>query len=116
MLGGRLTALLEWTRADFKQSRTRRFEMASAECAHLDQLRDVTPSARGCEDCLKTGDTWVHLRLCRTCGHVGCCDSSKNKHATKHFHATQHPIMTSIEPGENWSWCYIDELVMELPS
>jgi hypothetical protein len=58
----------------------------------------------------------VHLRLCGTCGHVGCCDDSKNRHATKHFQATQHPIMTSIEPGEHWSWCYIDELVMELPS
>lgn len=74
------------------------------------------PRSRGCEECLKLGDTWVHLRLCRTCGHVGCCDDSKNRHATKHFHATQHPIMTSIEPGEHWSWCYIDELVMELPS
>jgi hypothetical protein len=67
------------------------------------------------EEGLKLGDTWVHLRLCRTCGHVGCCDDSKNRHATKHFHATQHPIMTSIEPGENWSWCYIDQLAMELP-
>jgi uncharacterized UBP type Zn finger protein len=65
---------------------------------------------RVCEDCIKTGDTWVHLRLCLECGHVGCCDSSKNKHATKHFHGTQHPIVQSIEPGEDWRWCYIDEV------
>ena len=58
------------------------------------------------------GDSWVHLRLCRTCGHVGCCDSSKNKHATKHFHATKHPIVTSLEPGEDWSWCYDDEVAL----
>src|SRR5581483_5634100 len=82
----------------------------TASCTHLDQVRDVTPSACGCEDCLKTGDTWVHLRECLICGHVGCCDSSKNKHATKHFHATQHPIIRSFEPGENWRWCYIDEV------
>ena len=85
------------------------------QCRHLDFARTNRPRSRGCEECLKLGDTWVHLRLCRTCGHVGCCDDSKNRHATKHFHATQHPIMTSIEPGENWSWCYIDELAMELP-
>jgi monovalent cation:H+ antiporter-2, CPA2 family len=85
-------------------------------CRHLDFVRTDRPRSSGCEECLKLGDNWVHLRLCRTCGHVGCCDDSKNRHATKHFHATQHPIMTSIEPGELWSWCYIDELVMELPS
>ena len=61
------------------------------------------------------GDTWVHLRLCRTCGHVGCCDDSKNKHTTKHFRSTQHPIVTSLERGEDWSWCYIDELAMVIP-
>jgi len=81
-------------------------------CTHLDQIRDVTPSAKGCEDCLKTGDTWVHLRLCLICGHVGCCDSSKNKHATKHFQATGHPIMRSFEPGETWMWCYVDEMMV----
>ena len=68
------------------------------------------PSAQGCEDCLKTGDTWVHLRECQICGHVGCCDSSKNTHATKHFHATQHPIIQSFQPGEDWRWCYVDEV------
>ncbi|MEO8955399.1 MAG: UBP-type zinc finger domain-containing protein [Ktedonobacteraceae bacterium] len=74
------------------------------------RLREVTPSANGCEECLKTGDSWVHLRLCLSCGHVGCCDSSKNTHATKHFHATNHPIIQSIEQGEDWGWCYIDEI------
>ena len=62
------------------------------------------------------GDTWVHLRLCRTCGHVGCCDDSRNKHATKHFHTTQHPIITSLEPGETWSWCYVDEIALLIDS
>ena len=76
---------------------------------HVDQIRNVRPSARGCEDCLKTGDRWVHLRLCLTCGHVGCCDSSKNKHARAHFHASTHPIIQSFEPGEDWRWCFVDE-------
>ncbi|HKA22029.1 MAG TPA: UBP-type zinc finger domain-containing protein [Blastocatellia bacterium] len=84
-----------------------------ANCRHLDQIKDVTPSANGCEDCLITGDTWVSLRLCKTCGHVGCCDSSKNKHATHHFQSTKHPIIKSFERGEDWGWCYIDELFLE---
>jgi len=71
-------------------------------CSHLNQIKKVTPSANGCEECLKTGDTWVHLRMCLSCGHVGCCDSSKNKHATKHFHHSKHPIRQSVEPGEDW--------------
>src|SRR5690242_15265417 len=79
-------------------------------CQHLKEIRSVTPSADGCEECLKIGDDWVHLRLCLTCGHVGCCDSSKNKHATKHFHARHHPIMKSFEAGENWRWCYVDNM------
>lgn len=83
-------------------------------CTHLNQIQEVTPSANGCEDCLKTGDTWVHLRLCLICGHVGCCDSSKNKHATQHFHATNHPIIQSYEPGEDWGWCYIDQVALNL--
>lgn len=82
-------------------------------CTHLDQIRDVTPSSPGCEECIELGDTWVHLRECQICGHVGCCDSSKNHHATKHFHATQHPIIVSFERGENWLWCYVDEIMME---
>ena len=85
--------------------------MTSRQCAHLDQVRDVEPSAEGCEECLKMGDEWVHLRLCRSCGHVGCCDSSKNKHATKHFHASGHPVIQSFEPGEDWFWCYVDQLM-----
>jgi uncharacterized UBP type Zn finger protein len=86
----------------------------STTCTHLDQIRDVTPrTPDGCKECLQTGDTWVHLRLCRTCGHVGCCDSSRNKHATKHFHATQHPIAQSFERGEDWLWCFVDQVMME---
>jgi uncharacterized UBP type Zn finger protein len=83
-------------------------------CNHLDAVKTADPHAQGCEECLTMGDTWVHLRLCRTCGHVGCCDSSKNKHATRHFHATAHPIITSAEPGEDWSYCYVDDLMMQL--
>ena len=82
--------------------------MNDPECTHIDQIHEVMPSAPGCEECLNMGDGWVHLRICLTCGHVGCCDSSKNKHATKHFHATQHPIVQSFERGEDWAWCYID--------
>ena len=82
-------------------------------CSHLDQIRNPSPKTDGCEECLKMGDSWVHLRLCEICGHVGCCDSSKNKHATKHFRKTKHPIMRSHEPGENWGWCYIDEVMIE---
>ena len=81
----------------------------ATKCAHLNQIRVTTTKTRVCEDCVKTGDSWVHLRLCLSCGHVGCCDSSKNKHATKHFGTTKHPLIRSIEPGENWVWCYPDE-------
>lgn len=86
----------------------------STPCDHLKYVKTDQPRAQGCEECLAMGDSWVQLRLCRTCGHVGCCDSSKNKHATKHFHETGHPILTSLEPGQDWSWCYIDELAVEL--
>ncbi len=79
-------------------------------CTHLDQVREVTPDSEGCSECLALGDSWVHLRICLCCGHVGCCDSSKNKHATKHFHASGHPIVASFQPGEEWAWCYIDEV------
>ena len=82
-------------------------------CSHLDQIHDVSPNADGCEECLAMGDTWVHLRLCRSCGHVGCCDSSKNKHASAHFRDTTHPIVASLERGEHWSWCYADEVVLQ---
>jgi uncharacterized UBP type Zn finger protein len=85
----------------------------SIQCGHVDQIREVTPSAQGCEECLKTGDPWVHLRLCLICGHVGCCDNSINKHATKHFHATEHPIIRSFERGEDWMWCYVDRVFLQ---
>jgi uncharacterized UBP type Zn finger protein len=80
-------------------------------CSHVRDIRDVTPATpEGCEECLKTGGRWVHLRLCLECGHVGCCDSSPGRHASKHFQSTQHPIMQSFEPGEDWRWCFIDQM------
>lgn len=79
-------------------------------CVHLEQAQDAEPKTQGCEECLQTGDEWVHLRLCLTCGHVGCCDQSKNTHATKHFHATEHPVIRSFEPGEDWRYCFPDDL------
>jgi uncharacterized UBP type Zn finger protein len=82
--------------------------MATA-CQHTNQIRDVTAKTQGCEECLAAGDRWVSLRLCLSCGHVGCCDSSKGKHATKHFQQTAHAIMRSIEPGQDWRWCYVDK-------
>jgi uncharacterized UBP type Zn finger protein len=87
-------------------------KLQAAACSHLGLIQNVTPGSTGCEECLKSGDTWVHLRLCLICGHVGCCDNSKNKHATKHFHATAHPIIRSFEPGETWRWCYIDKTMV----
>ena len=82
-------------------------------CAHLSHVQQVRPRAPGCEECLKLGDEWVHLRQCMECGHVGCCDDSKNKHATKHFQATGHPVMKSAEPGQDWGWCYIDQVQLD---
>jgi ubiquitin-hydrolase Zn-finger-containing protein len=84
------------------------------QCSHMGQVRKVKPSGRGCVECLKSGDTWVHLRLCRICGHVGCCDDSKNRHARKHFHDAGHAIISSFEPGEDWSWCFADEMQVEV--
>ncbi|WP_163994077.1 ubiquitin carboxyl-terminal hydrolase 14 [Pyxidicoccus caerfyrddinensis] len=82
-------------------------------CDHVEAAGDPAPRSRGCEECLKMGDPWVHLRRCLSCGHVGCCDDSKNKHATKHFHQTQHPVIQSFQPGEAWLWCFVDELFVE---
>jgi uncharacterized UBP type Zn finger protein len=84
-------------------------------CNHIENAdKNISPGTpEGCEDCLKTGDSWVHLRLCLECGHVGCCDNSKNKHATKHFLQTGHPVIKSFEPGENWEYCYVDDLFLE---
>lgn len=84
---------------------------SSSPCEHVSEIQDVearTPD--GCEECLKTGDSWVHLRMCLSCGHVGCCDSSPNRHATKHFRDAGHPIVESFEPGEMWRWCYVDRV------
>jgi hypothetical protein len=83
-------------------------------CTHLDTIRDVKPSGTGCVECLEMGETWVHLRYCAQCGHIGCCDSSKNKHATKHFHAVGHPLVRSFERGEAWWYCYVDDLAFEV--
>jgi uncharacterized UBP type Zn finger protein len=84
---------------------------AEPACTHLTTIVHRTrPKTRGCEECLAMGDRWVHLRMCTHCGQVGCCDASKNKHATKHFRATGHPIMRSLEPEEEWGWCYVDEI------
>jgi hypothetical protein len=83
-------------------------------CEHLDEAGDPKPlTPEGCEECLKAGDDWVHLRRCLTCGHIGCCDDSQNKHATKHFHKLHHPVIQSFEPGENWKWCFKDEIFRE---
>jgi uncharacterized UBP type Zn finger protein len=80
-------------------------------CSHLEQVNiEAKARTKGCEECEKTGDDWVALRLCLSCGHVGCCDSSKNKHGTKHFKATNHPVIQSFQPGENWKWYHIDEV------
>ncbi len=86
----------------------------SPDCSHMDQIHDVSPDATGCSQCITMGDTWVHLRMCLSCGSVGCCDSSKNTHATKHFQSTSHPIIRSQEPGEGWIYCFVDDIAMEL--
>jgi uncharacterized UBP type Zn finger protein len=84
----------------------------STQCTHLAAIRNVSPKSDGCEECLRDGTNWVHLRLCLECGHVGCCDSSIGRHATAHFHATNHPIIQSLQPGESWRWCYVDEVMV----
>ena len=84
-------------------------------CTHVETIEDVTPSSPGCEDCLARGrHDWVHLRVCQACGHVGCCDNSPGKHATRHFRTSHHPIVRSYEPEEEWYWCYVDQLMFEL--
>jgi hypothetical protein len=92
----------------------RRFiKILRRECTHLDRINDVEPGAEGCQECLRMGDTWVHLRECLICGHVGCCNSSKNKHASRHFHLTGHPLVQSFQPDEDWIWCFVDEVVVK---
>jgi hypothetical protein len=87
-------------------------------CTHLDTVEfvDVPDDIAGCEECLKIGGQWVHLRMCHSCGKIGCCDSSPNRHATAHHHESGHPIVRSAQPGENWSWCYPDELMFRIRS
>lgn len=85
-------------------------------CDHIAHVKPQPPTTpRGCEECLRSGDRWVHLRLCLSCGHVGCCDSSPNRHATRHFQHSKHPVMTSLEPGERWAWCFVDEEAVDVP-
>jgi len=86
-----------------------------SSCPHSPTIRGVTPRARGCEECLAIGSPWVHLRLCRTCGHVGCCDDSPHRHATAHFRRTGHPIIEGYDPPEGWGWCYVDKQEIDLP-
>lgn len=86
--------------------------MAAVGCSHLGLIRDVHATSSGCEECLAIGAEWVHLRLCLSCGHVGCCDSSIHRHASAHARQLQHPLIRSLEPGEPWIWCYLDELVV----
>ena len=83
-------------------------------CSHTSWIRDVVPGTDACDQCVALGDSWVHLRICMTCGQVGCCDSSKNKHAHKHADDVGHPLVRSIEPGEDWIWCFIDETVVDV--
>jgi uncharacterized UBP type Zn finger protein len=88
-----------------------------ADCNHRDHVRvtELPESIQGCEECLKTGDGWVHLRICLECGKVGCCDSSPNRHASAHARESGHPIIRSIEPGESWAWCFVDETPLDVP-
>ncbi len=89
-----------------------------AGCTHLDHVRlsELPASVDGCEDCLAAGEPWLHLRICLECGHVGCCDTSPNHHASAHAEATGHPIMRSLEPLEDWAWCFVDEIALILPN
>ena len=86
-----------------------------AVCSHLDQIKVEPPeSVEGCGECMKVGDEWVHLRMCMSCGQVGCCDSSPNRHASKHAGETGHPIIRSVQPGEDWCWCFEDEVTFRV--
>jgi uncharacterized UBP type Zn finger protein len=85
----------------------------AAQCTHLGTIKkDVKPRTKGCEECIKLGETWLHLRMCLECGHVGCCDSSKRRHARAHFQETKHPLIQSAERGEDWRWCYVDDMYL----
>lgn len=95
---------------DTSTPRTFTAEPTNGPCEHFDALAPVVPSADGCEDCLRIGSTWVHLRLCLACGHTGCCDSSPHRHASAHAQTAEHPVITSLEPGEAWDYCYVDDV------
>jgi uncharacterized UBP type Zn finger protein len=90
--------------------------MSASACTHLDEVAvlQLPDEVAGCEDCLRIGGKWLHLRICLTCGHVGCCDDSPNRHATAHAHESEHPIVRSLEPGEDWSWCYVDHVFLRI--
>ena len=89
--------------------------MRATTCTHLDTVEDVTPTGNGCQECLQAGGRWVHLRMCMHCGHIGCCDNSPGRHATGHWKANaSHPVIRSYEPGEDWWWCYADDLFFEV--
>jgi uncharacterized UBP type Zn finger protein len=90
--------------------------MNAPACSHLDEVKvlELPAEVAGCEDCLRIGGKWLHLRICLTCGHVGCCDDSPNRHATAHAHEAEHPIVRSLEPGEDWSWCYVDHVFLRI--
>lgn len=104
------STLKQWV---FKTSVRHQYGDSKKPCLHRDLIQQVTPrTPQGCEECLAIGDSWVHLRLCLICGHDGCSDNSKNKHATQHFHVTEHPIIRSFQPGEDWQWCYVDQVFL----
>lgn len=88
-----------------------------ASCGHLGQIRvtQLPEAVAGCEECLVVGDPWLHLRICLECGKVGCCDDSPNRHARAHAHGSGHPLIRSLEPGETWSWCFLDEVALLVP-
>ena len=85
---------------------------AASVCTHLDQIRNVEPQMTGCAGCMALGQSWVQLRMCMSCGHAGCCDSSKGRHASAHFHQTRHPLVRSFRSGDDWAWCYVDEVYL----
>ena len=91
--------------------------MSATSCTHLDTIKitELPEEAAGCEDCLATGGVWLHLRICLACGHIGCCDDSPGKHASAHAASADHPLIRSLEPGEDWCWCFLDDLAMRIP-
>ena len=103
-------------RRPFSHRRRANVTAMAGSCSHLDQIHvtELPEPLLGCEECLKIGSSWVHLRMCELCGKVGCCDESPNRHATAHFHESGHPLIRSAEPGEDWSWCYVDEFAFVL--